>query len=111
MVDGQQLVYGAPMGIGGPARANISPEMFQKLAGGAALTPEEMAQLSGQPPAPGMPGVPDMLAAPASPQAAGAAVGAATAPGNASGALGAAPGSAKASGKKDKKDKSGSKKL
>merc|ERR1719343_1508776 len=84
-MEGQQLVYGAPMVAAAPARINVSPEIFAKLAAGGSLTPDEMAQLSGQAaPAHVMPG---------SPHAA------------------AAPGSAKASGKKDKKDKkSGSKK-
>merc|ERR1719277_1870993 len=73
------MMYGAPMVAAAPARINVSHEIFAKLAAGGSLTPEEMAQLSGQPaPAPMMPG---------SPHAA------------------AAPGSAKASGKKDKKDK------
>merc|ERR1719343_599696 len=88
-MEGQQLVYGAPMVAAAPARINVSPEIFAKLAAGGSLTPDEMAQLSGQPaPAPVLPGSPHRPAA--------------------------APGSAKASGKKDKKDKksekSGSKK-
>merc|ERR1711972_864549 len=83
-MDGQ-FVYGAPMVAAAPARINVSPEIFAKLAAGGSLTPDEMAQLSGQPaPAPVMPGSPQR------------------------------PGSAKASGKKDKKEKksekSGSKK-
>merc|ERR1719343_836280 len=92
-MEGQQLVYGAPMVAAAPARINVSPEIFAKLAAGGSLTPDEMAQLSGQPaPAPVMPG---------SPQAAAAAGVQAM----------VAPGSAKASGKKDKKEKkSGSKK-
>merc|ERR1719493_487290 len=95
-VEGQQLVYGAPMVVAAPARVNVSHEIFAKLAAGVALTPEEMAQLSGQPaPAPVVPGSPP------------AAAGAAAAIG---GQPAAAPGSGKASGKKEKKDKSGSKK-
>merc|ERR1719356_45348 len=56
--EGQQVVQqdmqfvGAPMVAAGPARVNISPELFAKLAAGGQMTPEEMAQLSGQP-APG----------------------------------------------------------
>merc|ERR1711915_948794 len=79
----QQVVYAAPPPmVATPARINVSPEIFAKLAAGGSLTPDEMAQLSGQPaPGPVMPGSPQR------------------------------PGSAKASGKKDKKsEKSGSKK-
>merc|ERR1719412_3391343 len=58
-VEGQQLMYGAPMVVAAPARVNVSHEIFAKLAAGGTLTPEEMAQLSGQPaPAPGLPGSP-----------------------------------------------------
>merc|ERR1719517_413102 len=35
-----------------PARFTVSPEIFAKLASGGALTPEEMAQLTGQAPPP-----------------------------------------------------------
>merc|ERR1719343_731378 len=48
----QVAFYGAPMVAAAPARVNVSPEIFAKLAAGGQLTPEEMAQLSGQP-APG----------------------------------------------------------
>merc|ERR1712039_469569 len=41
-MDGQ-LVYGAPMVAAAPARINVSPEIFAKLAAGGSLTPEEMA--------------------------------------------------------------------
>jgi len=119
--EGQQVVQqdmqfvGAPMVAAGPARVNISPELFAKLAAGGQMTPEEMAQLSGQP-APGQveAGQPALVQQPtpggsvavqqqpASPMKQ-------PTPGSA-GAAGAAPGSAKASGKKEKKDKSGSKK-
>jgi len=98
-MEGQQLVYGSPMVVAAPARVNVSHEVFAKLAAGGSLTPEEMAQLSGQPaPAPIVPGSPH---------------GAAVTVGAAGGPAGVVPGSAKASGKKDKKDKkdkSGSKK-
>merc|ERR1740121_3197675 len=45
--DGQQLVFIAPEGaegqqVAGPARVNVSPELFAKLAAGGQLTPEEM---------------------------------------------------------------------
>merc|ERR1719356_1513805 len=51
--DAQQVVFvGAPMVAAGPARMNISPELFARLAAGGQMTPDEMAQLSGQP-APG----------------------------------------------------------
>merc|ERR1740121_1142749 len=51
--EGQQLVYAAPEGAemmyaAAPARVNVSPELFAKLAAGGQMTPEEMAQLSGQ---------------------------------------------------------------
>jgi len=117
---GQQMVYGAPMVQAAPARMNVSHEIFAKLAAGGQLTPDEMAQLSGQP-APAAHGASVSSAheqasgqfgtgaiVPGSPQALAAAAGA------------AAPGSAKASGKKDKasgkkekkdkSEKSGSKK-
>merc|ERR1719493_608523 len=62
-VEGQQMVYGAPMVVAAPARVNVSPEIFAKLAAGGTLTPEEMAQLSGQPaPAPVVPGSPQAAA-------------------------------------------------
>merc|ERR1719512_139524 len=48
----QMAFYGAPMVAAAPARVTVSPEIFAKLAAGGQLTPEEMAQLSGQP-APG----------------------------------------------------------
>merc|ERR1719512_589705 len=58
-VEGQQLIYGAPMVVAAPARVNVSHEIFAKLAAGGTLTPEEMAELSGQPaPAPIVPGSP-----------------------------------------------------
>merc|ERR1719356_937459 len=115
-MDAQQVGFvGAPMVAAGPARMNISPELFAKLAAGGQMTPEEMAELSGQP-APGQveAGQPALVQQPtpggsvavqqqpASPMKQ-------PTPGSA-GAAGAAPGSAKASGKKEKKDKSGSKK-
>merc|ERR1719330_1789803 len=57
-------LYGAPMM---PARINVSHEIFAKLAAGGTLTPEEMAELSGQPaPAPGSP---QAVAAPGSAKA------------------------------------------
>merc|ERR1719499_1652772 len=96
-VEGQQMVFGAPMVVAAPTRVNVSPEIFAKLAAGGTLTPEEMAQLSGQPAPPGSPhaGVP------------GGPLGAMGGHAGAMGAAGAlAPGSGKASGKKDKKDKS-----
>merc|ERR1719493_314456 len=89
--EGQHLVYGAPMVVAAPARVNVSHEIFAKLAAGGTLTPEEMAQLSGQPaPAPMVPGSP--------PGAAGAAAAMGGQPA-------AVPRSGKASGKKEK-DKS-----
>merc|ERR1719493_640888 len=99
-VEGQQLVYGAPMVVAAPARVNVSHEIFAKLAAGGTLTPEEMAQLSGQPaPAPVVPGSPH-AAVPGGP------AGAVGGPAGAMGVAGVpAPGSGKASGKKDKKDK------
>merc|ERR1719273_2548494 len=61
-MEGQQLIYGAPMVAAAPARINVSHEIFAKLAAGGSLTPEEMAQLSGQPaPAPVLPGSPQAL--------------------------------------------------
>eukprot|EP00932_Pfiesteria_piscicida_P006754 SRR837773.1671.p2 GENE.SRR837773.1671~~SRR837773.1671.p2 ORF type:complete len:220 (-),score=100.07 SRR837773.1671:112-672(-) len=42
-------MYGAPQA---PSVFNVSPEIFAKLASGGQLTPEEMAALSGAPPAP-----------------------------------------------------------
>merc|ERR1740120_154964 len=49
----QPVMYAAPPPIAAPARINVSPEIFAKLAAGGTLTPEEMAQLSGEPvPAP-----------------------------------------------------------
>merc|ERR1719433_1577098 len=84
-VDGQQLVYAAPMVVAAPARHNVSHEIFAKLAAGGSLTPEEMAQLSGQPaPAVALPGSPHAAVAPVGVNASHAA---------------ASPGSAKASGK------------
>merc|ERR1719336_2285746 len=51
--EAQQVMYaGAPMVAAAPARVNVSPELFAKLAAGGQMTAEEMAQLSGQP-APG----------------------------------------------------------
>merc|ERR1719480_219104 len=104
-----QFVHGAPMVVAAPARVNVSHEIFAKLASGGTLTPEEMAQLSGQPaPAPAVPGSPHAASV------SGGVVGvSAGSPGRAGGQGAVAPGSAKASGKKDKKekkDKSGSKK-
>merc|ERR1719433_1599743 len=100
-VDGQQLVYAAPMVVAAPARHNVSHEIFAKLAAGGSLTPEEMAQLSGQPaPAAALPGSPHAAVLPGSPHVVAPHVGVND------GHAAAAPGSAKASGKKDKKDKS-----
>merc|ERR1719189_2383917 len=48
----QATLVGAAMVAASPARVNVSPELFAKLAAGGQLTPDEMAQLSGQP-APG----------------------------------------------------------
>merc|ERR1719412_2818805 len=48
----QGALVGAAMVAASPARVNVSPELFAKLAAGGQLTPDEMAQLSGQP-APG----------------------------------------------------------
>merc|ERR1719270_3224714 len=45
----QATFVGAPLVAAAPARVNVSPELFAKLAAGGQLTPEEMAQLSGQP--------------------------------------------------------------
>merc|ERR1719480_251249 len=100
-----QFVHGAPMVVAAPARVNVSHEIFAKLAAGGTLTPEEMAQLSGQPaPAPAVPGSPQAASVP------GGVVGvSAGSPGRSGGQAAVAPGSAKASGKKDKKDKTGSK--
>merc|ERR1712157_535927 len=44
----QAAFVGAPIAAA-PARINVSPELFAKLAAGGQLTPEEMAQLSGEP--------------------------------------------------------------
>merc|ERR1719277_139424 len=45
--DAQQAGFvSAPMVAAGPARMNISPELFAKLAAGGQMTPEEMAELS-----------------------------------------------------------------
>merc|ERR1740120_232273 len=99
----QPTFVGTPM-VSPPARVNVSPEIFAKLVAGGQLTPEEMAQLSGQP-APGQ----EQLASPAeqpTPEAAGAPQQ------EASTQPGAAPGSTEAadkSEKKDETDESGSK--
>merc|ERR1719189_362787 len=45
----QATFVGGPMVAAAPARVNVSPEIFAKLASGGQLTPDEMAQLSGQP--------------------------------------------------------------
>merc|ERR1711994_323683 len=104
-VDGQQLVYAAPMVVAAPARHNVSHEIFAKLAAGVSLTPEEMAQLSGQPAsAAALPGSLHSAVLPGSPHAAAAPVGVND------GHAAASPGSTKASGKTEKKEKSGSKK-
>merc|ERR1712176_459575 len=47
-VEPGQMMYAAPPPVAAPARINVSPEIFAKLAAGGVLTPEEMAQLSGQ---------------------------------------------------------------
>merc|ERR1719277_2944078 len=44
----QPVMYAAPPPVAAPQRVNVSPEIFAKLAAGGTLTPEEMAQLSGQ---------------------------------------------------------------
>merc|ERR1719296_170815 len=69
----EQPVLYAPPPVAAPARINVSPEIFAKLAAGGTLTPEEMAQLSGEAapvepvmPVPGSPAP----AAPAAPAAA-----------------------------------------
>merc|ERR1740121_2031000 len=66
----QQVMYAAPPPVAAPARINVSPEIFAKLAAGGTLTPEEMAQLSGEAapvePAMPVPGSP-APAAPAAP--------------------------------------------
>merc|ERR1711972_690146 len=92
----QVAFYGAPMVAAGPARVNISPEIFAKLAAGGQLTPDEMAQLSGQPAV-------GQAEQPASPMKQ-------PSPVHNSGAAGVAGAAGTASGKKEKKDKSGSKK-
>merc|ERR550525_2066773 len=91
-MEGQQFVCEAPLIVVAPARVNVSREIFAKLMAGGPLTPEEMAQLSGQP-----------APAPVVPEASQAA--------EAAGEPSLAPGSAKASGKegKDEKDEAGSK--
>merc|ERR1719464_720899 len=97
-VEGQQVVYAAPMVVAAPARHNVSHEIFAKLAAGGSLTPEEMAQLSGQPaPAAAVPGSPQAASVPG-----GVAGVSAGSPGRAGGQGAVAPGSAKASGKKEK---------
>eukprot|EP00444_Apocalathium_aciculiferum_P026014 CAMPEP_0183434612 /NCGR_PEP_ID=MMETSP0370-20130417/64050_1 /TAXON_ID=268820 /ORGANISM="Peridinium aciculiferum, Strain PAER-2" /LENGTH=253 /DNA_ID=CAMNT_0025621349 /DNA_START=53 /DNA_END=811 /DNA_ORIENTATION=+ len=53
-------VSAVPM-VASPAVYACPPEIFAKLAAGGALTPEEMAQLTGQ--APAAPAVPEVLAA------------------------------------------------
>merc|ERR1740123_2967068 len=45
----QAGLVSAPAVAAAPARMNVSPEIFAKLAAGGQLTPDEMAQLSGQP--------------------------------------------------------------
>merc|ERR1719350_1079389 len=45
----QATLVGAAMVAASPARVNVSPELFAKLAAGGQLTPDEIAQLSGQP--------------------------------------------------------------
>jgi len=108
-MDGQQFMYSSPMVVAAPARVNVSHDLFAKLAAGGSLTPEEMAQISGQPsPAPVLPGSPQKPAAavqPGSPQNVAVPIGAADPPVGAAGQAAPAPGSAKPSGKKEKKDK------
>merc|ERR1719189_3309757 len=97
----QATLVGAAMVAASPARINVSPEIFAKLAAGGQLTLEEMAQLSGQP-APGQveAGQPtpeqqqQQLASPIKQPTSGATESA-----------GMAPGSAKASDKNEKNDK------
>merc|ERR1712027_205067 len=52
----QAPVYGASVSAmpvsAGPARVNCPPEIFQKLAAGGQLTPQEMDMLTGKQPAP-----------------------------------------------------------
>merc|ERR1719189_1578674 len=86
----------APAVAAAPARVTVSPEVFAKLAAGGQLTPDEMAQLSGQP-APGQ----EQLASPMKQPTPEAAVAAMEAD---SVQPGAAPGSTEVAGKSDKKD-------
>merc|ERR1719330_1847237 len=47
-VAGTTLGFAASPVAASPGRINVPPEVFQKLAAGGSLTPQEMAQLSGQ---------------------------------------------------------------
>jgi len=88
----QPVLYAAPPPVAAPARINVSPEIFAKLAAGGTLTPEEMAQLSGEAAPPQV----ESAAVPGSPAAAAPAAAPAPAAANAS---------AKASKKKEKGSK------
>merc|ERR1719270_1333887 len=106
--EAQQMMYaGAPVVAAAPARVNVSPELFAKLAAGGQMTAEEMAQLSGQP-APGQAeaGQPGSPVQPVSPMKQPTPTGAgAVSPGGANAGT-ASPGGAKEKkSKKEKKDK------
>merc|ERR1719382_1744210 len=45
----QAPFVGAPVVAAAPARVNVSPEIFAKLVAGGQLTPDEIAQLGGEP--------------------------------------------------------------
>jgi len=91
----QPTFVGTPV-VSAPARVNVSPEIFAKLVAGGQLTPEEMAQLSGQP-AP-VQEQPASTAEQPTPEAAGAPQQ------EVSAQPGAAPGSTEAADKSEKKD-------
>merc|ERR1712060_578683 len=91
----QAPFVGAPVVAAAPARVNVSPEVFAKLVAGGQLTPDEMAQLGGEPTPGQQSASPVKQPTPeAAPQTAGA-----------------VPGSTEAADKSDEKDKSGSKSL
>merc|ERR1719469_1532956 len=72
-MDPGQVVYADPAQIyvppAAPARVNVSPEIFAKLAQGLPLTPEEQAQLTGEAPAAAAPAALGEIPAPAAPAA------------------------------------------